>query len=132
MKRHTSLTSNLPPKVASCEPHIVDPPPDNQVSDQNAQQRGFGLSPTNVPDQVRQFFHDEQPWGTDQNLRQIYVCNFHRIRDTETINRRSKIFLRYLNHTNSPFIETIAHILKDIFLRQTNAFKINFFFYFTT
>ena len=130
LKRHTSLTSNLPPKVARCEPYIVDPPPDNQVSDQNPQQRGFGLSPTDVPDEVRQFFHDDQPWGTDPNLRQIYVRNFHRIRDTETINRRSKIFLRYLNHSNSPLIETIAHILKDIFLRQTNAFKINLSFSF--
>ena len=56
--------------------------------------------------------------------------NFHRIRDTETINRRSKIFLRYLNHTNSPLIETIARVLKDIFLRQTKAFKINLSFSF--
>ena len=130
LKRHTSLTSNLPPKVARREPYIVDPPPDNQVSDQNAQQRGFGLSPTDVPDAIRQFFHDDQPWGSDPNLRQVYIRNFHRIRDTETINRRSKIFLRYLNHSNSPLIETIAHILKDIFLRQTNAFKINMSFSF--
>ena len=130
LKRHTSLTSNLPPKVARCGPYIVDPPPDNQVSDQNAQQRGFGLPPTDVPDEVRQFFHDDQPWGTDPNLRQIYVRNFHRIRDTETINRRSKIFLRYLSHSNSPLIETIARVLKDIFLRQTNAFKINMSFSF--
>ena len=66
----------------------------------------------------------------DQNLHQVYVRNFHRIRDTETINRHSKIFLRYLNHSNSPLIETIAHILEDIFLRQTNAFKINLSFSF--
>ena len=130
LKRHTSLTSNLPPKVARREPYIVDPPPDNQVSDQNAQQRGFGLSPTDVPDKIRQFFHDDQPWGTDPNLQQVYIRNFHRIRDTETINRRSKIFLRYLNHSNSPLIETIARVLKDIFLRQTNAFKINLSFSF--
>ena len=127
---HIDIPRNLPPKVARCEPYIVDPPPDNQVSDQNAQQRGFGMTPTDVPDEVRQFFHDEQPWGTDQNFRQIYVRNFHRIRDTETINRRSKVFLRYLNHSNSPLIETIAHILKDIFLRQINAFKINMSFSF--
>ena len=88
------------------------------------------MTPTDVSDEVRQFFHDEQPWGTDQNLRQIYVRNFHRIRETETINRHSKIFLRYLNHSNSPLIETIAHILKDIFLHQTNAFKINMSFSF--
>ena len=130
LKRHTPLTPNLPPKVTRLEPHIVNPQANDQFSDQNTQQRGFGLSPTDVPDVVRQFFHDEQPWGTDQNLRQIYVRNFHRIRDTETINRRSKIFLRYLNHSNSLLIETITHILKDIFLRQTNAFKISLSFSF--
>ena len=120
------MSPNLPPKVACCEPYIVDLPPDNQVSDQKAQQRGFGLSPTDVPNEIRQFFRDEQPWGTDKNLRQVYVRNFHRIRDTETYHRRS----RYLNHSNSPLIDTIAHVLKDIFLRQTNAFKINLSFSF--
>ena len=127
LKRHTSLTPNLPPKVARREP---DSSTNDHFLDQNTQQGGFGLSPTDVPHEVRQFFNDEQPWGTDQNLRQVYIRNFHRIRDTETINQRSKIFLRYLNHSNSPLIETIAHVLKDIFLRQTNAFKINLSFSF--
>ena len=130
LKRHANMSPNLPTKVARCEPYIVDPPPDNQVSDQNAQQRGFGLSPTDVPNEIRQFFHDEQPWGTDQNLQQVYVRNLHRIRDTETYHRRSRIFLRYLNHSKSQLIDTIAHVLKDIFLRQTNAFKINLSFSF--
>ena len=88
------------------------------------------MTPTDLPDEILQFFQDERPWGTDQNLPQVYVSNFHRIRDTETINRHSKIFLRYLNHSHSPLIETIAHVLEDIFSRQTNAFKINMSFSF--
>ena len=97
MKRHTNpvLIPNSPPKVARREP---DSSSNDYLLDQNTQQRGFGLSPTDVPDIVRQFFHDEQPWGTDQNLRQTYVRNFHRIRDTETYHRRSRIVLRYLHH----------------------------------
>ena len=83
------------------------------------------MTPTDVPDKIRQPFQEERPWGTDQNFRQVYVHNFHRIRGTETTNRRSKIFLRYLNHSNSPLIETLANALEDIFRRQTNAFKIN-------
>ena len=132
LKRHTNtpLIINLSPKVARREPHITNPPRDNQVSDQHTQQRGFGMSPTDVPDEIRQFFHDEQPWGTEQNLRQVYVRNFHRIRDTETYHRRSRIFLRYLNHSNSPLIDTITHVFKDIFLRQISAFKINLSFSF--
>ena len=130
LKRHTNMSSNFPPKVARREPYITNPQPDNQVSDQNTQQRGFGLSSTDVPDEIRKFFQEEQPWGTDQNLRQVYVRNFHRIRDTETYHRRSRIFLRYLNHSSSPLIVTIAHVLKDIFLRQTHAFKINLSFSF--
>ena len=105
------MSSNLPPKVARREPQITNPQPDNQVSDQNTQQRGFGLSSTDVPDEIQKFFQEEQPCGTDQNLRQVYVRNFHRIRDTETYHRRSRIFLRYLNHSSSPLIVSIAHVL---------------------
>ena len=77
MKRHanTPLTSNLSPKVACREPHIINPPPNDHLLDQNTQ-RGFGLSPTDVPDEVHRFFQEEQPWGTDQNRRQVYVQIF--------------------------------------------------------
>ena len=76
------------------------------------------------------FFRDEQPWGTDRNLQQVYVQNFDRIRDSETHNRRSGIFLRYLRHDRAPLIESIAQVLETIFHRQTNAFKINLSFSF--
>ena len=65
-----------------------------------------------------------------KNLRQVYVQNFGRIRDSETLNRRSRIFLRYLRHDRAPLIEKIAHAIENIFLRQTNAFKINLSFSF--
>ena len=75
MKRHakTPLTPNLLPKMACCEPHIINPLPNDHLLenhsmlDQNTQ-RGFELSPADVPDEVHQFFQEEQPWGTDQNL----------------------------------------------------------------
>ena len=98
-------------------------------------QVGFGvtqISPAdeNIPREIRQFFRDEQPWGTDHNLRQVYVQNFQRIRDFETHNRRSRIFLRYLPHDRAPLIETITQALENIFHHQTNAFKINLSFSF--
>ena len=98
-------------------------------------QRGFGITQMtaaaeNIPHEIQQFFRDGRPWGTDRNLRQVYVKNFPRIRDSETLNRRSRIYLRYLNHSNSPLIETIAHAIEDIFYRQTNAFKMNLSFSF--
>ena len=52
---------------------------------------------------------------------------FKRIRDSETLNRRSRTYLRY---SNSPLIETIARAIEDIFQRQMNAFKINLSFSF--
>ena len=82
----------------------------------------------NIPQELRDFFPDEQPWGTDRNLRQVYVRNFQRIRDSETNYRRSRIFLRYLRHDRAPLIETIAQALENIFHRQSNAFKINLSF----
>ena len=149
-KRHskTHLTSNLPPKIARREPipNIIDPPANDhlleQLENQEIQsmfeqntQRGFGITQmtaadTALPDEIQQFFRDERPWGTDRNLRQVYVKNFPRIRDSETLNRRSRIYLRYLNHSNSPLIESIAHAIEDIFYRQTNAFKMNLSFSF--
>ena len=30
----------------------------------------------NIPQELRDFFRDEQPWGTDLNLRQVYIRNF--------------------------------------------------------
>ena len=78
--------------MARHEPNLINPPTNGHFLVDRNSQCGFGLSPTAVPDEVLQFFQDERPWGTDQNLRQVYVRNFHRIRDTETINRRSKIF----------------------------------------
>ena len=79
LKRHTNtpLTSNLPPKVARRDPNIIDPPAEEIQSmlDRNTQ-CGFGVILTDVPDKVPQFFQEEQPWGTDQNLHQVYVENF--------------------------------------------------------
>ena len=97
--------------MACHEPHITNPPPNDQLLEQNTQ-HGFGLTPTDVPDEVQQFFQEEHPWSTDQNLLQVYVRSFHRIRDTETLNQRSRIYLHYLNHSNS-----IAHATENIFLR---------------
>ena len=130
MKTHAStpITSNHPSKVACREPHIIDSPPNNRFLNQNTQ-RAFGLSPTDVPGEVHRFFQEEQPWGTDQNLRHVYIQNFHRIRDTQTLNRKSRIYLRYLNHS-SPLIDSIVHAIENIFQHQTNAFKINLSFSF--
>ena len=147
-KRHTPLTPNLPPKIARHDPfpNIIEPPVNDHLLEQlenqeiesmfeQNTQRGFGITQMtstdeNIPHEIQQFFRDERPWGTDRNLRQVYVKNFPRIRDSETLNRRSRIYLRYLNHTNSPLIESISHAIEDIFYRQTNAFKMNLSFSF--
>ena len=149
-KRHskTPLTPNLPPKIARHDPfpNIIEPPANDHLLEQlenheiqttleQNSQVGFGITQMtstdeNIPHEIQQFFRDERPWGTDRNLRQVYIQNFPRIRDSETLNRRSRIYLIYLNHTNSPLIETIVHAIEDIFYRQTNAFKINLSFSF--
>ena len=150
MKRHNNVVPDryIPPKIARHEPipNIIDPTENEQflrdieqLEMQNMLERntqvGFGITQItpaneNIPQELHDFFRDEQQWGTDLNLRQVYVCNFHRIRDSETKHRRSRTFLRYLCHDRAPLIETIAQALEDIFRRQTNAFKINLSFSF--
>ena len=147
-KRHNDIPTahNIPPKIARHEPipNIIDPTENDEflsdiqqreLTDMFSSQFGYGVTQTtpadkNIPQELRQLFRDEQPWGTDQNLRQVDVHNFHRIRDSETNHRRSRTFLRYLRHDRAPLIETIAQALEDIFRHQTNAFKINLSFSF--
>ena len=109
-------------------PNIIDPTENEQflqdIEHQEMQdmlerntQVGFGITQItpadeNVPQELRDFFRDERPWGTDRNLRQAYVQNFGRIRDSETDNRRSRIFLRYLRHDRAPLIEPLPKPLK--------------------
>ena len=94
-KRHTDTPSvhNLPPKIARHEPipNIINPPiNDNllqdiehqELSDMINSQVGFGVTQMsstdeNIPYEIRQFFRDEQPWGTDRNLRQVYSLSLH-------------------------------------------------------
>ena len=57
LKRHTetSFNPNSPHKVARHEP---DSSTNYHLLDQNTQ-RGFGMTPTDVPDEIRQFFQEE-------------------------------------------------------------------------
>ena len=79
----TSVASSHPPKVARREPipNIIKPPTNDHLLEQleheeiqsmleQNTQRGFGVTQMTSTDsillnEVRQFFLDEQPWGTD-------------------------------------------------------------------
>ena len=125
-KRHSYAPSvhNIPPKIACHEPiipDIIEPPANDHLLEQlenheiqslleQNSQVGFGItqmtSPDeNIPHEIQHFFRDERPWGTDRNLRQIYIQNFPRIRDSETLNQQSRIYLGYLRHDCAPLIE---------------------------
>ena len=145
-RRNAAPAQILPPKIAHHEPipNIIEPTKNDEfLSDIQQQEQtnmfssqfGYGVTQTtpadeNIPQELRDFFRDEQPWGTDLNLRQVYVRNFHRIRDSETNHHHSHTFLRYLHHDRAPLIETIAQALENIFCCQANAFKINLSFLF--
>ena len=106
-KKHSYAPSvhNIPPKIACHEPipNIIEPPADDhllvqlenheiQTSLEQNSQVSFGItqmtSPDeNIPHEIQHFARDERPCGTDQNLRQIYIQNFSRICDSETLNQ---------------------------------------------
>ena len=95
MKRHsnTAPVCDIPPKIARREPYpnIVEPTENDQflsdieqqeLTDMFSSQFGYGVTQTtpadeNIPQELRDFFRDEQPWGTDLNLRQVYVLSSH-------------------------------------------------------
>ena len=77
------VVASHPPKVAHREPipNIIEPPANDHLLEQleheeiqsmleQNTQRGFGVTQMSstdatLPDEVRQFFRDEQPWGTN-------------------------------------------------------------------
>ena len=129
-KRHndTPAAQILPLKIARHEPvpNIINPPANDHLLEQLEHEEIKSMLEQNT--QVG--FGITQMTSTDENISQVYIQNFHRIRDSETHNRRSRIFLRYLCHDRAPLIETIAQALENIFQCQTNAFKINLSFSF--
>ena len=84
-KRHSDTPSvhNMPPTIALHEPipNIIEPPANDHLLEQleneeiqstldQNNQVGFGVTQMSstdatLPDEIRQFFRDEQPWGPD-------------------------------------------------------------------
>ena len=82
-KRHTDIPTahNIPPKIACHEPiQTITEPTENdkflsdiqqqELTDMFSSQFGYGVTQItpvneNIPQELHQFFRDEQPWGTD-------------------------------------------------------------------
>ena len=150
MKRHNDIAPdhNIPPKIARHEPipNIIEPTENDEflsdiqqkeiqdMFEPNAQV-GFGITritpvDENVPQELRDFFRDERPWGTDRNLRQVYVQNFGRIRDSETHNRRSvfssDIYAMIVHLLSKPLPKPlkISFVVKAMFSRSICLFHL--------
>ena len=147
-KRHSNVpsTANLPPKIARREPfpNIIEPPANDNLLqdienheiqtllDQNSQV-GFGItqmtSPDeNIPHEIQHFFRDEQPWGDDNELRDVYFRNFNLIRDIDQVHRRSRTYNRYLNGEETTLNEAMEHAIEQVYRLQNHSFKINLSF----
>ena len=136
MKRHakTPLSPNLSPKIARRNPNIIDSSTNDHLFEQQeihsmlAQNTQCGVTPTDVPDEVRQFFQDEQPWGTDQSLGQVYVQNFHAFATQKPIIAIPIFFsdiytmITLLSLKPLPMPLTIAFVIKPMLSRSTSLF----------
>ena len=133
MKRHakTPLAPNLLPKVACCEPHIINPLPNdhlfeitqcwikilNVVLDCPQQ-----MYPTKFINFFKRNNHGVQTKIFDKFTSKIFVS--FATQKTSTDNKEST----FDNSTTA--IDSIAHAIENIFHCQTNAFKINLSFSF--
>ena len=152
----TASDHNIPPKIARHEPipNIIEPAENEKfLSDIEQQehtdilntQAGLGLSqipstppppssppPVNNVDPRQQeferFFHTEQPWGDDNELRDMYFRNFNLIRDIDQVHRRSHIYNRYLNGEETTLNEAMEHTIEQVYRCQNHSFKINLSF----
>ena len=82
---------------------------------------------SDLPDGVRESFQEYQPWRTDRNLRQVYVESFQCIRDFQTFNHRSRIYLQYLNHSNTLFLKPLPKPLRISFVVKSTSPLPSFF-----
>ena len=132
-KRHNAVPDhNIPPKIACNEPipNIINPTENEQflqdiqqqeLTDMLNTQVGLDLSqmpstpppPSSPPPPVNnndtrqqefeRFFHSEQPWEGDVQLRNVYFRNFNLIRDSDQVHRRTRTYNRYLNGEENHF-----------------------------
>ena len=152
----TASDHNIPPKIARHEPipNIIESAENEKfLSDMEQQeytdilntQAGLGLSqipstpppPSSPPpvnnidprqQEFERFFHTEQPWGDDNELRDMYFRNFNLIRDIDQVHRRSHIYNRYLNGEETTLNEAMEHTIEQVYRCENHSFKINLSF----
>ena len=71
-----------------------------------------------------------EPWGDDEQQRQLYKTHMSQIKDQVIRGRRTWIYLRYLNDQRGTLINNMESIIKEIYHHQSHAFKINMSFSF--
>ena len=71
-----------------------------------------------------------EPWGDDEQLRQLYKTHTSQIKDQEIRGRRTRTYLRYLNDQQGTLINNMETVMKEIYHYQSHAFKINLSFSF--
>ena len=156
-KRHNDIPAAQipPPKIARHEPipNIINPTENEQflqdiehqeLTDMLNTQVGLGLSqmprtpspssppPVNNNDPRQQelecFFHSEQPWEDDVQLRNVYFRNFNLIRDSDEVHRRTRTYNRYLNGEEATLNQAMEHAIEQVYRCQNHSFKINLSF----
>ena len=78
--------------------------------------------------EFERFFHSEQPWEGDVQLRNVYFRNFNLIRDSDQVHRRTRTYNRYLNGEETTLNEAMEHAIEQVYRRQNHSFKINLSF----
>ena len=118
-KRHNNAAPahNIPPKIARQNTNIIEPTENEQflqdikhqeLTDMLNTQVGLSLSqmphtppPSSPPpvynndprqQEFERFFHSEQPWEGDVQLRNVYFRNFNLIRDSDQVHRRTRTY----------------------------------------
>ena len=71
-----------------------------------------------------------EPWGNDEQLKQLYKTHMAQIKDQEIRGRRTRTYLHYLNDQQGTFINNMETVMKEIYHHQSHAFKINMSFSF--
>ena len=117
---------------------------EQELSDMLNTEAGLGLSqmpsipppssppPVNNNDPRQQefehYFHTEQPWEGDVQLRDVYLQNLNLIRNSDQVHRRTRTYNRYLNGEETTVNEAMEHAIEQVYRLQYHSFKVNLSF----
>ena len=115
LKRKISHQASVRPSKYPRQENIIDPDNNDQFLNDIEKQENH--------DQTFIEFSERygEPWGDDEQLRQLYKTHMGQIKNQYIQGRRTRTYLRYLNDQQGALINNMETVMKEICHHQSHA-----------